>query len=148
MREIGGKQVDNKRKEREMGIWLTSDSSSFASPSWRAGRPLTSTQLLMTATSSSSLGGWPHSLFSLSFWIIWGEQGRITWSEGQPKYNANENWISKDSRRNQSKRKKIYVKLPVSVSPSTSPSGSSSFSFNCPTIKSKCARFAARKTSY
>ena len=85
MREIGGKQVDNKRKEREMGIWLTSDSSSFASPSCWAGRPPTSTQLLMTSTSSSSwVDGLTRSSPSPSE-SSEGERGRIIWSEGQPK---------------------------------------------------------------
>ena len=149
MREIGGKQVDNKRKEREMGIWLTSDSSSFASPSWQAGRPLTSTQLLMTATSSSSwVDGLTRSSPSPSE-SSEGEQGRIIWSEGQPKTMPMKIGLVKIAGGiNQKKKKKKYVKLPVSVSPSTSPSGSSSFSLSCPTIKSKHAHFMACKTSY
>ena len=148
MREIGGKQVDNKRKEREMGIWLTSDSSSFASPSWWAGRPLTSTQLLMISTSSSSwVDGLTHSSPSLSE-SSEGEQGRIIWSEGQPKTMPMKIGLVKIVGEINQRKKNIYVKLPVSVSPSTSPSGSSSFSLSCPTIKSKRACFVAHKTSY
>ena len=147
MREIGGKQVDNRRKEREMGIWLTSDSSSFASPSWQAGRPPTSTQLLMTSTSSSSwVDGLTRSSPSPSE-SSEGEQGRIIWSEGQPKTMPMKIGLVKIVGGINQKKKK-YVKLPVSVSPSTPPSGSSSFSFSWPTIKSKHARFTARKTSY
>ena len=149
MREIGGKQVDNKRKEREMGIWLTSDSSSFASPSWQAGRPPTSTQLLMISMSSSSwVDGLTRSSPSPSE-SSKGEWGRIIWSEGQPKTMPMKIGLVKIAEGiNQKEKIKIYVKLPVSVSPSTSPSGSSSFSFSWPTIKSKRAHFVARKTSY
>ena len=123
---------------------FTSANSSFASPSCRAGWPPTSTQLLMISRSSSSLeGGRPFS---------------PSWSESSKERAGGSNLIRRPRQmmpiKIGSKKKKeklnyyIFFELPVSLSPSSSPSGSSSFSFNWPTIRSKCARFAARKTSY